>query len=71
MRRMKKILVLLTVLLGMVLPSFADGLIVIHNPPIWPGPRPVPHYEFAPLEVVYHHVNVKVVGQIARTDIDQ
>ena len=71
MRRMKKIFSLLTVLLGMVLPSFADGLIVIHNPPIWPGPRPVPHYEFAPLEVVYHHVNVKVVGQIARTDIDQ
>jgi len=68
---MKKNLSFLLVLLGMVAPSFADGLIVIHNPPIRPGPRLSPHYEFAPLEVVYHHVNVKIDGQIARTDIDQ
>jgi len=43
-----------------------------HHPPHWHWPPPPPRvYQFAPLEVVYHHVNVKVIGQIARTDIDQ
>jgi Ca-activated chloride channel homolog len=70
---MKKTFAVVLVLLGLVAGGFADGLIVIHNPPLWPGPRPVPpsHYEFAPLEVVYHHVNVTIDGQIAHTDIDQ
>src|SRR6185369_3690652 len=35
--------------------------------PISP-PRP---YVFAPLEVVYHHVNVKIEGQVATTSVDQ
>lgn len=86
---MKKTLVFLSLVLGFVGSSLADGLIVIHDPPPWhphppiiepphpwPHPRPWPPppprvYQFAPLEVTYHHVNVKVLGQIARTDIDQ
>lgn len=64
---MKHTLSLLLLWLGLVGPGFADGLIVIHDR----VGVPRGHYEFAPLEVVYHHVNVQVAGQIARTDIDQ
>jgi len=57
----------------------ADGLIVIHelppgefrphpHPHLWPAP---PHYAFAPLEVKYHHVTVKIAGQVAVTEVDQ
>lgn len=76
---MKKALWLSLLGLGLVGSGLADGLIIIHDPPPWHPHPPIirpPHppprvYEFAPLEVVYHHVNVKVLGQIARTDIDQ
>lgn len=75
---MKKWIPLLFVLLVVAGNSYADGLIVIHDPPPWhphppqPWPAPAPRvYQFAPLEVAYHHVTVKVVGQIARTEIDQ
>jgi Ca-activated chloride channel family protein len=82
---MKKTLAVLALALGFVGSSLADGLIVIHDPPPWHPHPPIirpphpPHwppppprvYQFAPLEVTYHHVNVKVLGQIARTDIDQ
>lgn len=47
--------------------AFADGLIVIHTPTHVPHG----HYAFAPLEVVYHHVNVRIDGQVATTSIDQ
>lgn len=84
---MKRILALsaLLVLSGLVLPATqcrADGFIVVDEahwrpphpvPPIWP-PRPIPPprpYIFAPLEVAYHHVNVKIDGQIATTSVDQ
>jgi len=63
--------------------TLADGLIVVHeshwlpvpHPPYpsppWP-PRPLPPPRvYAPLEVVYHHVNVKIDGQIATTSVDQ
>ena len=43
------------------------------QPPIWP-PRPVPPprpYVFAPLEVVYHKVDVKIEGQVATTSVEQ
>jgi len=42
-------------------------------PPPWsPRPAPPPRpYVFAPLEVVYHHVNVKIEGQVATTSVDQ
>lgn len=62
----------------------ADGLIIVRepiivpNPPIWPGPRPprpLPPprgpFTFAPLEVVYHHVDVKIRDQVATTSVDQ
>lgn len=42
---------------------FADGLIIIPRP----HPLPTPY----PLEVVYHHVNVSINGNIAQTKIDQ
>ena len=63
----------------------ADGLIIVDEvhwlpgprpphpiPPPWP-PRPLPPAPrpYAPLEVVYHHVNVKIDGQIATTAVDQ
>ena len=41
----------------------ADGLIII--------PRPQPLQSPYPLEVVYHHVNVKINGNISETYIDQ
>ena len=59
----------------------ADGLIVVdrivgddtpgfpHHPVPWPSPPH--HHDFAPLEVSYHHVNVKIDGQIATTSVDQ
>ncbi len=63
----------------------ADGLIIVREPiivpgpPIWPGPRPLrplpppPRrpFTFAPLEVVYHHVNAKIRDQVATTSVDQ
>src|SRR6185437_1763113 len=61
----------------------ADGLIVIENvvgdDTHWPPhphpqpdwPRPPHQHIFAPLEVAYHHVDVKIDGQIAKTSIDQ
>ena len=42
---------------------FADGLIVI--------PRPQPLQSPYPLEVLYHHVDVKITGNAAETFIDQ
>ena len=57
----------------------ADGFIIV-DPAHWrPGPRPRPvpppwqprPYDFAPLEVTYHHVNVKIDDQIATTSVDE
>jgi len=57
----------------------ADGFIVINRIigedtpnslyPDWP--KPPHHHMFAPLEVAYHHVEVKIDGQIATTSVDQ
>lgn len=66
---MKNYLSFLVGLLAIAGNTFADGFIIIHNPPH--SLRPAVHYEFAPLEVVYHHVNVKIDGQIATTAVDQ
>jgi Ca-activated chloride channel family protein len=49
--------------------AFADGLIIIRNPP--PRPHPFPHPVFAPLEVVFHKVDVTIDGQKATTRVDQ
>ncbi len=45
----------------------ADGFIVI-NRPVTPIPAPFP---YAPLEVSFHHVNVKIDGQICTTSVDE
>lgn len=50
-------------------PALADGFIVIHNPP--PSHSPVPHYIFAPLEVKFHNVTVKIRNQVALTEVDE
>lgn len=59
-------------------PARADGLIIVdeahwmpHPHPRPPQPWPQPPRPYAPLEVVYHHVNVKIDGQIATTAVDQ
>jgi Ca-activated chloride channel homolog len=61
-KMLKKIFsIALIFLLGKL--CFADGLIII--------PRPEPLQSPYPLEVLYHHVNVKINGNIAETFIDQ
>jgi len=77
---MKRFIALL-ILLAAVMSTFGDGFIVVNNPnwhppgprpPVWPGPVPPPRpYFFAPLEVAYHHVKVKIDGQIATTSVDE
>jgi Ca-activated chloride channel family protein len=76
---MKRIFFLLAALV-FVTSVFGDGFIVVNDPhwrpgprpPVWPGPIPPPRaYDFAPLEVSYHHVNVKIDGQIATTSVDE
>ena len=61
------------VLLTLVSSVFGDGFIYVdevhwHPPGPTPPPRP---YVFAPLEVTYHHVNVKIDGQVAVTSVDE
>jgi hypothetical protein len=56
-------------LIAILLPAslFADGLIIIERPPhIIPG-----HFPFAPLEIGYHRVDVKIDAQVAVTTVDQ
>ncbi len=69
MRRPFRTICLTTLVIAVMLPGLAraDGLIVIRDPP----PMPRPHYRFAPLEVRYHHVDVKIRDQTAVTSIDQ
>ncbi len=56
-----------TLLLAFSAPVRADGFIVI-NRPVSPIPAPFP---YAPLEVTYHHVNVRIDGQICTTSVDE
>src|SRR5581483_11106731 len=69
------LLPLFVVLFGSAASALADGLIVIDKP-YWPNrPHPVfpspPYRPYAPLEITYHHVHVKINGQIATTSVDQ
>jgi Ca-activated chloride channel family protein len=54
-------------LLGFGAPVRADGFIVINQP----VPGPAANFAFAPLEVSYHHVEVKIDGQICTTSVDE
>jgi Ca-activated chloride channel family protein len=73
---MKRFLLLpvFMVFFASALSALADGLIIINKefwpvrPPEFPS-RPIRPY--APLEITYHHVNVKIDGQIATTSVDQ
>jgi Ca-activated chloride channel family protein len=63
----KLVLAIGLLLLGGILQSRGDGLIVVERP-IYVPPT---HFPFAPLEVTSHQVNVKIDGQVAITSIDQ
>jgi len=65
---MKYRIVSLVLLAFSVLHVRADGLIIVR-----PGPGSLASapYAFAPLDITYHHVNVKIDGQIATTSVDQ
>ena len=60
--------------LAAAISTFADGFIVIENPHhhrLHPQPPWQRQYDFAPLEVTYHHVKVKIDGQVATTTVDE
>lgn len=68
---MKKICRILMLLMLAVPQLFADGFIIIPEPPF---PRPHPHPGWRdpfPLEVKYHDVKVTIDGLTAKTKIDQ
>ena len=76
---MKRFFALLAAL-AVVTSVLGDGFIVVNplwhppgpHPPFPPGPISPPRsYAFAPLEVAYHHVKVKIDGQIATTSVDE
>lgn len=82
MKRNIFVFTLLAAWLGMVAsPGKAAGLIIIENldrAPIEPRPIPEPWappyhrvYRFAPLEVDYNKVNVRISDQVAYTSIDE
>ncbi len=77
-----KLLAIFSAFLALLASARADGFIVIHNPPPFappfpPGPphrMPMPPprpYIFAPLEVVFHKVEVDITGQKAVTRVEQ
>src|SRR5688500_6544857 len=70
--RPERACLLTALLLCLLLPGVAraDGFIVVHNP-AQPVPVPRGHFSFAPLEVVYHRVNVDINDQVAVTSVDQ
>ncbi len=68
-----------SILLGMILlmvgfqPALADGIIIPPEPPVPCRDCPPPHFPrpISQLEIKYHHVDVKIVDQIAITHVDQ
>ena len=65
------LLPLLAAFFSAVFPALADGLIIIDEVHWRPRPGPMPVRIYAPLEISYHHVSVKIDGQIATTSVDQ
>jgi Ca-activated chloride channel family protein len=74
-RNMKtRLLSILSAFLALLGSARADGFIIIHNPPPFPPPHPhmpPPRFIFAPLEVVFHKVDVDITGQKAVTRVEQ
>ena len=75
---MKRPFLLALALLALPLVGFSAGIIIIHEGPNWGPPPPVmpprvmpPHPVFAPLEVTYHKVNVRITDQVEVTTVDQ
>src|SRR5947208_1592960 len=75
---MKRIIFLLALFFGTVLPGFSAGLIIIHDadfwrPPYWPHPPPLipPPPVYAPVELNYTKVETRIKDQIAVTSVDQ
>jgi Ca-activated chloride channel family protein len=62
---------LLLVLVAQARLAFADGFIIVNPPHLPQPPDHPPQFAFAPLEVSYHHVDVKIDGQIATTSVDE
>jgi Ca-activated chloride channel family protein len=71
-RRLPRLASLAALALCLLFPALAraDGFIIVHNPG-QPVPVPRGHFTFAPLEVVYHRVNVEINDQVAVTSVDQ
>jgi Ca-activated chloride channel homolog len=68
---MKRFAAILGLIVLFLSSAYADGLIIIpHHPPGFVIPRHIP-YVFAPLEIKYHHVTVKITDQVAVTEVDQ
>ncbi len=68
---MKRFSQCLSVILGILLSAnfcSGDGFIIIQNPP---PPMVRGHFAFAPLEVAYHRVTVRVNELLATTTVDQ
>ena len=65
-----KLLAILSAFLALLGSARADGFIIIHNPPHDVRTMP-PRFVFAPLEVVFHKVDVDITGQKAVTRVEQ
>jgi Ca-activated chloride channel family protein len=64
----------LAFLIGFLLvlqPMRSDGFIVVHSPPPSRDRTAPPPFAFAPLEVTFHKVDVRIRDQVAVTSVDQ
>src|SRR5262245_36911616 len=80
---MKRAICLVLLWLAATLPSFASGLIIVHDPDFWmPDPRyprrpivppthPAPPVAWAPLETSFTKADIKIKDQLATTAIEQ
>jgi Ca-activated chloride channel family protein len=64
------ILLTLAIALPMVIPAYADGIIIPEPPICDPGPCPVP-FPISQLAIEYHRVQVTIEDQVATTHVDQ
>ncbi|MCP4694564.1 MAG: VWA domain-containing protein [Desulfobacterales bacterium] len=75
MMKISRIPIVLLLLALLFSNALADGMIIVHDPPWFPPPAPGPivhrPHPFAPLTIKYHHVDVKITGQVAVTGVDQ